>query len=184
MAHDLLFNSESTIDWSIDPSGRGPKKLGLEFSDVERRTLKQLEPSTAAHAVNVVGWARSRGIPAKITATAIYTDDDVTTHYEEGRSGIKPGRLSWHSVGRAYHIYLPRLPNGKIDQESYARIGRYAREQGGEWLGDKPVRTKKGVMFDTAHFEYHPGMDIGTYRKSALAQTEYEQAQMKAKRFT
>jgi hypothetical protein len=183
VARDLLFHTESDTDWSIDPAGLGAKKLGLSFSDVERKTLKVLEPSTAAHAVNVVGWARSKGIPARLTATAIYTQEDSDLHYQEGRSSIKPGRLSWHQVGRAFHIYLPPLPSGAIDRESYARIGRYAREQGGEWLGDKPIKTVKGIIYDTAHFEYHPGWSISEYRKMPLAQREFEQAQKRARRF-
>ena len=185
MAFDLLFQHETDADWSMNPGGRATsaKPLPLEFTATERRTLKILEPSTAAFAVALVGWARGRGIPARLSHVAVYTPEESAAHYEGGRSGIKPGRLDWHNVGRAFHVVLPTLENGEPDRETYAVVGRRAREQGGEWLGDKPVRTVRGILFDTAHFEYHPGFDIATYRKSELAQRELRQAQKRARTY-
>lgn len=179
MAYDLLFQRETDTDRAIHPAGTAPAAapLPIEFTAVERKTLAQLEPSTRVHVVNVLSWARSKGIPARLTSTAIYTAEESAKHYEEGRSGIAPGRLSWHSVGRAFHIALPKLPPyNKIDKESYKRIGAYARSQGGEWLGDKPIRTTKGIIYDTAHFEYHPGFDIATYRQLPIATSEMKAA--------
>lgn len=179
MAYDLLLRRETDSDFSIHPKGTEPaaKPLPIEFSAVERKTMLQLEPSTRVFVVNVLTWARSKGIPVRLTSTAIYTEEDSAKHYEEGRSGIAPGRLSWHHVGRAFHLFIPKLPNGKDDLEAYKRIGAYVRSQGGEWLGDKPIKTVKGILYDTAHFEYHPGFDIATYRKMPLATTEMKAAQ-------
>jgi hypothetical protein len=187
MAHDLLFSDDTDADWSMNPGSRAKaareKALPLDFTQVERKTLKMLEPSTAAFAVELVGWARGNGIPAKLSHTAIYTPEESASHYEGGRSGIKPGRLDWHNVGRAFHIVLPTLGGGEPDRELYAVVGKKARELGGEWLGDKPIRTVKGVLFDTAHFEYHPGVSIADYRKSELAKREFAQAQKRARMF-
>ena len=186
MAHDLLFNRETDADWSMNPGARAAaaraQALPLDFTPTERRTLKILKPSTATFAVELVGWSRQHGIPARLSHTAVYTDEDMAEHYRAGRSGIKPGRLSWHSVGRAFHLVIVR-PDGSLDKDAYAVVGRHAREQGGDWLGDRPVKTVKGVLYDTAHFEYHPNMDIGSYRKSALAVREYEKAQERARRY-
>jgi hypothetical protein len=163
--------------------GPGTKPLGMEWSQGERRALKLLEPSTAAHVVDVVSWARNQGIPAKLSSVSvIYTPEDSARHYAEGRSGIAPGRLDWHQVGRAYHLVIPKkndLPN----RDAYAYIARYARQRGGEWLGDKTIITPRGPVQDLAHYEYHPGTDIASYRKSALATTELRRAQARARRY-
>jgi hypothetical protein len=180
MAFDLFFQRETDANWAIDR----PAPLELDFSPTERKTLKLLEPSTASHAVDVVSWARGHGIPARLSHVAIYTPEESAKHYAEGRSGIKEGRLDWHNVGRAFHLVIPALPNGEPDRNAYKRVGTYARSQGGEWLGDKPIRTVKGILYDTAHFEYHPGVDIATYRKSELATQEFKQAQKRARIYT
>jgi hypothetical protein len=187
MAFDLLLQRETDADWSMDPSARAEAArraaLPLDFTKTERRTLRLLEPTTASFAVGLVGWARENGIPARLSHVAIYTPEESATHYEGGRSGIKPGRLDWHNVGRAFHVVLPTLPDGDVDRETYAVLGRRARELGGEWLGDKPIKTVKGILYDTAHFEYHPGVDIATYRKSELAKTEFARAQRRARAY-
>lgn len=181
MAFDLFFNEETDANWSRGPS---VKPLPLDFTPTERKTLEILEPTTASFAVNLVGWARGQGIPARLSHTAVYTPAESAAYYEGGRSGVKPGRLDWHNVGRAFHVIVPPYPDGPPDQQTYARIGQYARSQGGEWLGDKPIRTvKKGVIYDTAHFEYHPGVDIATYRASKLAEQEFAQAQKRARKY-
>ena len=180
MAFDLLLQRETDSDWAMDR----PAPLGLEFTPTERKTLKLLEPSTAAHAVDVVSWARGHGIPARLSHTAIYTPADSEKYYAKGGSGIAPGRLDWHNVGRAYHLVI-NLPNGELDVNAYKRVGTYARSQGGEWLGDRPFKNSKGqTIYDTAHFEYHPRVDIATYRKSELASREFKQAQRRARIYT
>ena len=163
--------------------GPGGKPLGMEWSAGERKTLKLLEPSTAAHVVDVVSWARGRGIPAQLSSVSvIYTPADSARYYAEGKSGVAPGRLDWHNVGRAYHLVLPKK-NGQPDRDTYAFIARHVRQQGGEWLGDKTIITPRGPIQDLAHYEYHPGTDIASYRKTALATTELRKAQARAKRY-
>ena len=184
MAFDLLFQTETDQDFSIHlPGDTKQEPLQLSFSPNESKALRLLEPSTRAFVVDVVGWARSKGIPAKLSSqSVIYTEADSKKFYEEGKSGIAPGRLDWHNVGRAFHLVILD-DHGKLDTDAYARVGAYARSKGGEWLGDKRIKTPKGWIVDTAHYEYHPGFDIGTYRKSSLAQTEFAQAQARAKKY-
>jgi len=158
--------------------------LSVEWTPAEIRALKQLEPSTRAHVIDVVMWARSQGIPAKLsTQSVVYSDKDVARFYDEGKSAIAPGKLSWHSVGRAYHLVIMLPGTNKYDNDAYARVGAYVRSKGGEWLGDKVINTPKGPIVDTAHFEFHPGMEIGTYRRSPVAQMEYKKAQARASRY-
>jgi len=182
VSFDLLFQSETDSDWA-----RGPRTKAepLSFTPAEARALKLLESSTRTHVVEVIGWARSRGIPARLSTQAvIYTPEVSEQHYREGRSGIAPGKLDWHQVGRAYHLVIVDPKSRKLDRDAYARVGAYARSRGGEWLGDKIIRTPKGPVQDLAHFEYHPDFDIVAYRKLPLAQLEYRQAQARAAKYT
>jgi hypothetical protein len=185
MAFDLLLRRETDSDYSINlPGSTENKPLPLEFNAAESRALKMLEPSTRVHVVDVIGWARSHGIPARLSTQAvIYDPATAAKHYAEGRSGIAPGRLDWHQVGRAYHLVIVDPHTKKLDAEAYARVGRYVRGVGGEWLGDKRIMTPKGPVVDLAHYEYHPDFDIATYRKMPLAQVEYKKAQERAVRY-
>lgn len=182
MAYDLFFRAETDDNWSRAPSvpqAPKPAPLPLEFTPTEGRTLKMLEPSTAAFAVALLSWARGEGIPARLTSTAIYTPEQSAAYKESGRSGVSEG-FDWHNVGRAFHLAIFK-PNKDYDFEAYARVGAKARQLGGEWLGDKAIRTKKGIIYDTAHFEYHPSFDLSTYRQTALAKAEFARAQRKAR---
>ena len=180
MAYDLFFGTETDANWARGPS---IQPLPLDFTPTERKVLKLLEPSTASFAVNLVGWARQKGIPARLSHTAIYSPEDVEKHYNEGHSSIAPDRLSWHNVGRAVHVVIYKPDGVTLDTAAYPRLGAYARSQGGEWLGDKPIKGKFGIIYDTVHFEYHPGIKISDYRKSELAVREFAQAQKRAKRY-
>ena len=184
MAFDLFFQEENDQDFSITlPGQTRAEPLPLTFSPAESKALKLLEPSTRAFVVEVIGWARQKGIPAKLSSqSVIYTPEMSEKFYNEGGSSIAPGRLDWHNVGRAFHLAIFDA-NKQYDKPAYARIGAYVRSKGGEWLGDKVLYSKKGPFIDTAHYEYHPGFDLATYRKSQLAKTEYAQAQARAKKF-
>ena len=172
MAYDLLFGKNSR-DWSRANNPPAPP-LSLSFSPAESRALKLLEPSTAAFVVEVIGWARSQGIPASLSTQAvIYTPEDSARYYKEGKSHIAPGRLDWHNVGRAFHL---RGPKGFLEYSDYEAIARYVRSRGGEWLGDTPLR-------DLAHYEYHPGILLWQYRKSPLAAREVAQTQKRVARY-
>lgn len=184
MAFDLFFQRENDQDFSITlPGEKRREPLALAFTPAESKALKLLEPSTRSFVIEVVGWARQKGIPAKLSSQAvIYTPEMSAKFYAGGRSGIAPGRLDWHNVGRAFHLVILD-DNKQLDKQAYARVGSYVRSKGGEWLGDKVINTPKGPIVDTAHYEYHPGFDIATYRKSSLAKTEYAQAQSRAKKY-
>jgi hypothetical protein len=185
MAYDLILRRETDRDLSINLPGSAENKvLPLEFSPAESRALKLLEASTRAHVIDVIGWARSHGLPARLSTNAvIYTPEMAAKHYQEGRSGIAPGRLDWHQVGRAYHLVIVDPKTKQLDAPAYERVARYVRSVGGEWLGDKKVITPKGPVVDLAHFEYHPDFDIATYRKMPLAQVEYKNAQARAVKY-
>jgi hypothetical protein len=181
MAFDLLLQRETDSNWA---RGVAPVNLPLEFSPAESRALKLLESGTRSHVIEVVGWARSHGIPARLSTQAvIYTPDEAARHYREGRSGIAPGRLDWHQVGRAYHLVIINPATKKLDEPAYARVGAFVRSIGGEWLGDKIIITPKGPVKDLAHYEFHPEWDIATYRKLPIAQVEYQKAQQRAAKF-
>jgi hypothetical protein len=185
MAWDLLLRDDTDADWSINLPGRDKRKpLDMAFSQAEIRALNLLEPSTRTHVIDVIGWARSKGIPARLfTQGIIYTPEDAAKHYNEGRSGIAPGRLDWHQVGRAYHLIILNPTTKKQDEPSFAQVAEYVRRKGGEWLGDKIIMTPKGPIKDLAHFEYHPDWNIATYRKLPIAQVEYQRAQARAAKF-
>ncbi len=181
MAFDLLLQRETDSNWA---RGGSPEPLALAFTATERKALKLLEPSAAAHVVEVIGWARQHGIPARLsTQSVIYTPEVAAKHYAEGRSGIAPGKLDWHQVGRAYHLVIIDPRTGKLDEPAYARVAAYVRKSGGEWLGDKIIVTPKGKIRDLAHYEYHPDWDIATYRKLPIAQAELRAAQSRAKKY-
>jgi hypothetical protein len=177
VAFDILLQRETDANWS---RGKPSSVLPIVFSPQEIRALKLLEPSTRTHVVEVLGWARSRGIPARLsTQSVVYSPAEQQRHYEEGRSGVPSERLGWHQVGRAYHLAIFVPGTKQYDDASYARVAAFVRSKGGDWLGDKVVVTPKGPVRDTAHFEYHPSWDIATYRKLPLAQVEYRQAQQR-----
>lgn len=181
MAWDLLLQRETETNWSRESA---PASTPMEWSPAEIRALKLLEPGTRSHVVEVVGWARSKGIPARLSSqSVIYTPAEAARHYAEGRSGIAPGRLDWHQVGRAYHLVIVDPDTKKLDEPAYARVGDYVRSKGGEWLGDKVIVTPRGRVKDLAHYEFHPDWDIATYRKLPLAQVEYKKAQDRAARY-
>jgi len=181
MAFELLLQRETDANWS---RGRAAPELQLEFSPKEIRALKLLEPGTLAHVVEVLGWARSRGIPARLsTQSVVYSPADQQRHYEEGRSGVPGERLGWHQVGRAYHLVIFIPGTKQYDDASYARVASFVRSKGGDWLGAKVVNSPRGPVKDTAHFEYHPAWDIATYRKLPLALVEYRQAQQRSAKY-
>lgn len=180
MSFDLLLQRETDANWSRG----GAAPLPLEFSAAERRALQMLEASTRAHVVEVLGWARQRGIPARLSTQAVvYTPEVAARHYQEGRSSIKPGTIGWHHVGRAYHLVIIVPGTKKLDEAAYARVAAFARSRGGDWLGDKVVNTPRGPVKDTAHFEFHPDLELWAYRKTPLAQVEFKRAQERARKY-
>lgn len=148
--------------------------------DLERKNLKLLEPSTAEFAKSIVIWARSNGIPASVGET--YRSSEDQANIPEGRTGIKPGDISWHQVGRAFHLII-KDAKGQLDTAAYKTVGDEVTKRGGVWLGDRVIKTPKGSFVDLAHFEYHPGLALSSYRRSPLAVRELSQAEKRVAKF-
>jgi hypothetical protein len=146
----------------------------------EKKNLALLEPSTAAFAKGILTWARSYGIPALLGET--YRSAEAELKIDPKRTAITPGKLSWHQVGRAFHLIL-KDPKGQLDRDAYKTVGAEVRRRGGEWLGDYVIHGPAGDFVDLAHFEYHPGLVLWQYRKSPLAAREVAQAEKRAARY-
>ena len=156
--------------------------LDARMASIEERRMKTLEPSTKEFVVSILAWARANGIPAVLGETH-RSQADQAKAIEEGRSGIKEGSTGWHQYGRAFHLVIVDPRTRLLDEEAYKRVGAEVRRRGGEWLGDKTLATPKGQIQDLAHFEYHPGLKLSSYRGSHLAQKEMAMAERRAARY-
>jgi hypothetical protein len=149
---------------------------------IEERRLKTLEPSTRSFVEGVLSWARSRGWFALLGETHRSVEEQQR-QIQEGRSAIAEGQTGWHQYGRAFHLIVIDPKTKLLDENAYQKIGEEVRRRGGEWLGDKTLTTKKGKVRDLAHFEYHPGMSLSSYRGTALARREMARAEKMAARY-
>ena len=148
--------------------------------DQEKKNLALLEPSTAAFVKGILTWARANGIRAYLGET--YRSAEAEKNLDPRRTAITPGKLSWHQVGRAFHLIL-KDPKGQLDKDAYKVVGAEVRRRGGEWLGDYVIHGPAGDFVDLAHFEYHPGLVLWQYRTSPLATREVTQAAKRAARY-
>jgi hypothetical protein len=141
--------------------------------------LQTLEPSTREFARNLIAWAATQGIQAKLGET--YRSWEDQKKVDPNRTAIKPGQYSWHAVGRAFHLVITR-PDGKLDMPAYKIVGQEANRRGGKWLGGHVIISASGKPFvDTAHFEYHPEFkSLSAYRGTAIAQQELAAANQRA----
>lgn len=155
-------------------------EMSAREKTVEAKNLAMLEPSARAFARSVVVWARANGMRAMVGET--YRSPAAQAALPEGRTGIAPGKIGWHQVGRAFHLVI-RTPGGSIDRDAYPVAGRYVESRGGVWLGRAPLMTPKGPVDDFAHFEYHPGLKLSSYRGSALAARELAAAEKRAAKY-
>jgi hypothetical protein len=146
----------------------------------EARNLAVLEPSTRAFTRSVAVWARSNGMRAMVGET--YRSPAAQAALPEGRTGIAPGKIGWHQVGRAFHLVI-RTGGGSLDRPAYPVVGKYVESRGGVWLGKTPLMTPAGPVDDFAHFEYHPGLKLSSYRGSALASRELAAAEKRAAKY-
>ena len=156
--------------------------LDPRMASIEERRMKTLEPSTKTFVVAILAWARANGIPALLGETH-RSQADQARAIEEGKSAIKEGQTGWHQYGRAFHLVIIDPRTRLLDEEAYKRVGAEVRRRGGEWLGDKTLTTNKGQVQDLAHFEYHPGLKLSSYRGSALAKKELAMAEKRAARY-
>ena len=156
--------------------------LDPRMASIEERRMKTLEPSTKAFVVSILAWARANGIPAILGETH-RSQAEQAKAIEEGKSAIKEGQTGWHQYGRAFHLVIVNPKTKLLDEEAYKKVGAEVRRRGGEWLGDKTLITSKGQVQDLAHFEYHPGLKLSSYRGSNLAKKELAMAERRAARY-
>lgn len=173
------FKKEPIADPSIPATTPAPP-LTARQNMIEDIRLKNLEPTTQIFVKSILGWARANGIPAILGETH-RTQADQDKASKEGKSAIKEGQFGWHQVGRAFHLII--MKDGQLDRDSYRRIGEEVRKRGGDWLGDRVLKTGKGTVEDIAHYEYHPGIKITSYRGSSLAKKELAMAERRKARY-
>lgn len=149
---------------------------------IESRRMKTLEPSTREFVAKIIAWARQSGIPALLGETH-RSEDDQRIQAQEGRTGIPEGQTGWHQYGRAFHLIIVNPKTRLLDEGAYERVGKEVRRLGGEWLGDKVLKTSKGVVRDFAHFEYHPGLKLSSFRGTSQARKELASAGKRAARY-
>ncbi len=149
---------------------------------IEARRLRTLEPSTGEFVTGILTWARQNGIPALLGETHRSVEEQQR-QIQEGRSAIAEGQTGWHQYGRAFHLIIIDPRTRLLDESAYKRVGDEVRRRGGEWLGDRAIKTNRGKVVDLAHFEYHPGLALSSYRKTALAQREMKRAEKMARRY-
>jgi hypothetical protein len=164
------------------PSTTPIQPLDPRMASIEERRMKTLEPSTKAFVIAILAWARSNGIPAILGETH-RSQAEQARAIEEGKSAIKEGQTGWHQYGRAFHLVIVNPRTRLLDEEAYKKVGAEVRRRGGEWLGDRTLTTARGQVQDLAHFEYHPGLKLSSYRGSHLAKKEMAMAEKRAARY-
>jgi hypothetical protein len=156
--------------------------LDARMLSIMKRRSMSLEPSTREFVGSIISWARSIGIPAVLGETH-RTPEDQIKKAKEGLTAIPEGLTGWHQYGRAFHLIIVDPATKQLDHDAYRQVGKEVRRRGGEWLGDKPLVTKKGEILDLAHFEFHPGLKLSSYRKTPLARKEFAMAARLAARY-
>jgi len=156
--------------------------LDARGASIELRRLRTLEPSTRELVVSVLAWARENGIPAVLGETH-RSEAEQARHAREGRTGIPEGQTGWHQYGRAWHFVIVDPETKLLDEPAYARVAAEVRRRGGDWLGDRPLKTTRGMVQDLAHFEYHPGLKLSSFRKTPQARKELALAERRAARY-
>ena len=150
-------------------------------ASIERRRLLTMLPVVQEFVKSILEWARARGIPCILGETHRPLD---VQKLEKGKTAIPEGQTGWHQYGRAFHLILYKPGTKQLDQNAYPIVGAEVRRRGGDWLGDVLLKTPEGAKIqDLAHFEYHPGLHLSSYRGSALAKREMAVADRRAARY-
>lgn len=173
--YDPLLAPAQPLTQAVSP-------LDTRMASIEERRMRTLEPSTRQFVAAILVWARANGIPAILGETHRSPAEQARA-IEEGRSAIQEGQTGWHQYGRAFHLIIVDPKTKNLDEEAYRRVGTEVRRRGGEWLGDKTLITTKGQVQDLAHFEYHPGLKLSSYRGTHQAQKELALAERLAARY-
>jgi len=152
-------------------------------ASIEKRRLLTMLPVTQEFVKSILEWVRARGIPCILGET----HRDIQAQVEkakEGKTAIPEGQTGWHQYGRAFHLILYKPGTKRLDQNAYPIVGAEVRRRGGDWLGDMILKTPEGTKIqDLAHFEYHPGLHLSSYRGSPLAKQEMAMADKRAARY-
>lgn len=167
----------------------GPEKLpqpapplDARAASIELRRMRTLEPSTKVFVAEILAWARASGIPAVLGETH-RSPEEQARQAREGRTAIPEGQAGWHQYGRAFHLVIVDPRTRLLDEPAYERVGAEVRRRGGEWLGDKILKTSRGEVRDLAHFEYHPGLRLSSFRATTQARKELASAERRAARY-
>jgi hypothetical protein len=170
------LTAPSTVAQPVSP-------LTEREASIEKRRLLTMLPVTQEFVKSILTWARERGIPCILGETHRGMAEQAEAS-RKGLTAIPEGQTGWHQYGRAFHLVLFKPSTKQLDPEAYKIVGEEVRRRGGEWLGDKLLKTPKGEMIqDLAHFEYHPGLHLSSYRKSPLAKQEFAMAEKRAARY-
>jgi hypothetical protein len=152
-------------------------------ASIEQRRLLTMLPVTQEFVKGILTWVRERGMPCILGETHRGTEAQAEAA-RKGRTAIPEGQTGWHQYGRAFHVIVYKSGTRQIDPDAYRLVGEEVRRRGGEWLGDKLLKTPKGEVFqDLAHFEYHPGLHLSSYRGSSLAKQELATTERRAARY-
>jgi hypothetical protein len=109
-----------------------------------------LTPWMEQQLLGLLGFAESKGIPAKVVST-LRSCSQQDALWDQGRGTAGPivtdakGCQSWHVWGRAADLVI----DGPLSD--YAVLGDQWKRWGGVWGGDFPIG-------DFGHFEWHPGI--------------------------
>jgi hypothetical protein len=167
----------------------GPEKktqpappLDARGASIEERRMRTLEPSTREFVAGILAWARGQGIPAVLGETH-RSEAEQDRQAREGRTAIPEGKTGWHQYGRAFHLVIVDPKTRHLDESAYERVGAEVRRRGGDWLGDRVLKTSRGEVRDLAHFEYHPGLKLGSFRGTPRAARELASAGKRAARY-
>ena len=160
-----------------------PPLTEREASIEKRRMMTVLPGETQKFVEDILTWARAQGIPCILGET--HRDlGNQTEKAKEGKTAIPEGKTGWHQYGRAFHLILYKPGTKQLDPDAYKIVGAEVRKRGGEWLGDRLLKTPTGdVIQDLAHFEYHPGLKLSSYRDTALAKKEMKIVDKRAARY-
>jgi hypothetical protein len=167
----------------VAPPAPAPPLTEREASIEKRRMMTVLPGETQKFVEDILAWARAQGIPCILGET--HRDlADQSKKAQEGKTAIPEGKTGWHQYGRAFHLILYKPGTKQLDPEAYKIVGAEVRRRGGEWLGDKLLKGTQGDMIqDLAHFEYHPGLHLSSYRDTTLAKKEMKIVDRRAARY-
>ena len=157
--------------------------LSERDASIEKRRLLTMLPVTQEFVKSILAWVRAQGVSCILGETHRSLAEQIEMS-KQGKTAVPEGQTGWHQYGRAFHLIIYKPGTRQLNPEAYRIVGAEVRRRGGEWLGDTLLKTPKGEMFqDLAHFEYHPGLHLSSYRGTALAKQELAMTNKRAARY-